>query len=828
MLAGWHSALMSNPGSLQWLKERRGLHIETLQNYQIGLKDGRLYTLPVRSPDGDIWNVRYYNPNPPGERRKIWGERGYNSPPRLYPIGIFDDDPAEVIIGEGEWDVLLAIQSGFCAITRTSAADVWDMGWGDLFAGRIVYLAHDCDTKGQKANRQIGRALDKIADVRVLELPYEITEKHGKDLTDFLLDHEPQALRDLMDHAPKFGKSREHKEPETVTVLDAFDARRVGDPLRLIVTIRGRKEPGYVIPKQVRLACTQDAGNKCAACPLRAANGEAIVKIAEDDPLILGLIDSPTDAVRAAIAGAYGVPGAKCSRLQQEVEEHQAVEILFARPALDYTDGVQEEHKNLKITNVGRHDTSANNTVAVVGALQPNPRSQGNEFLGYGLEKLQTNVDKFEVTPETVRLMKRFQATKKPLTKLAEINKAVAQHVTHIHGRPEMHALIDLTFHSVLSFDFAGERVSRGWIESLILGDTGTGKSTAAKRLISHYGAGEMVNCEAATFAGVVGGVQQLGGRDWAVTWGAIPLNDRRLVVLDEVSGLTREDISQMSDVRSSGQAKLTKIIQESTWSRTRLLWMGNPRGATMERFTYGVDALSPLIGNAEDIARFDLAMAVTKHDVPSEVINQPTEDRDFRYTPEACHTLLMWVWSRLPEQITWEEGAEALVLDQANDIGRVYTEEPPLILASSVRIKIARIAVAIAARLFSTDESFENVVVCKEHVMAAVQFLNLIYGQPAFGYRERSRQYLSDKLEAEQKRDEIEQYLLGSPSLAKYLSAGIGKFRRQDLEEILNISREEANGIINTLWEARMVRKELGDVRVQPTLHALLREIKW
>jgi hypothetical protein len=36
---------------------------------------------------------------------------------------------------------------------------------------------------------------------------------------------------------------------------------------------------------------------------------------------------------------AYGVPGGKCVKLQQEVQKYQAVEVLFGRPALDYSDG---------------------------------------------------------------------------------------------------------------------------------------------------------------------------------------------------------------------------------------------------------------------------------------------------------------------------------------------------------------------------------------------------------------------------------------------------------------------------------------------------------
>jgi hypothetical protein len=389
-----------------------------------------------------------------------------------------------------------------------------------------------------------------------------------------------------------------------------------------------------------------------------------------------------------------------------------------------------------------------------------------------------------------------------------------------------MHALMDLTFHSVLKFKFAGERVDRGWLESLIIGDTRTGKSLAAERLVRHYGAGEIISCEAASFAGVVGGLQQMGGKDWAVTWGVVPLNDKRLVVLDEISGLTHEEIAQMSDIRSSGQAKLIKIQQETTWARTRLLWLGNPRNATMANYTYGVDAIKPLIGNAEDIARFDLAMAVTLFDVAPEVINQPADAGTLTYNSEACHALLMWTWTRGVDDIVWAPGTEERVFEHANDMGRSYIEDPPLVQGANIRIKIARVGIAIAARTFSTDATFQKIVVTPAHIDAAVQFFNLLYGATNFGYRERSRERLADRYAAEQARDEMGQYLKGRPMLAKYLRSA-GKFRRQDLDEIMNISREESNAIISTLYEHRMVRKVLGDIVVEPTLHALLRELK-
>jgi hypothetical protein len=832
-IGGWHSALMSNESAQQWLYERRGISLETIEQYELGFRDDSIYTIPVRSEAGDIWNIRYYDPNPRGERRKIWSESGYGNPPRLYPIAVLNADPEAVLIGEGEWDILLALQNGYQSVTRTAGANHWNTEWNEWFKDRTVYIVQDRDEEGEAGARKIARALRRIADVRIVELPYPSVKKHGKDLSDFLLEHEPGELQAVLDEGKKTNGTKPEAELETVTVLDTFAARRVGVPVRVITTIKGRKEPGFVVPRKTRLACTQDAGNKCQICPLNGLRGETEIEIHPEDPLVLAMIESATSNVNQVIADSFGVPGGKCAKLQFEVQEHQSVEVLFGRPALDYTDGSDSTpdaaaYKTIKITSVGRHDTAPNNTVAVVGALQPNPRTQSNEFQAHRLDILETSVDHFELTDQTIKLMTRFQprANQTPIKKVAEIAKAMSEHVTRIIGRPEMHALMDLVFYSPLSFTFAGEPVARGWLEALVVGDTRTGKSLAAERLVRHYGGGEIISCEAASFAGVVGGLQQIGGKDWAVTWGVVPINDRRLVVLDEISGLTHEEIAQMSDIRSSGQAKLIKIQQETTWARARLLWLGNPRNATMQNYTYGVDALKPLIGNAEDIARFDLAMAVSLEDVASEVINKPSSGGELRYTSEASHELLMWAWTRQQDQVTFYKEAEKRIFDKANEMGKMYIEDPPLVQAANIRIKIARVAAAIAVRTFSTDATHEKVIVKPVHVDSAVQFMNTLYGMAAFGYRDRSREILADRRSAEENKDKIKQYLLGRPLLAKHLRTA-GKFRRQDLEELLSISKEEANGIINTLYEARMVRRVLGDIYVEPTLHSLLRSIR-
>jgi hypothetical protein len=835
-IAGWVAALQAESVALDDLKSSRGLWTRTASYYELGWdRSAQAYTIPVRDADGTLLNVRRYQIRPPAGRRKMWGIEGHNKPV-IYPFKAFQKADREVIICEGELDAIICNQYNFRAVTRTGSASTWRVEWSKLFEGMTVYVCHDADTAGQAANRKIARSVAKFArEVRVVKLPYPVLEKHGKDLTDWWLDHDSDrdAFRRLLEESAPFdeaqGEEPEEIDPSPAAVVDAFDSRRVGRPLALTVTVKGRRDPGYSVPRRVEARCTQDFGKACEFCPMKAEDGEVDRLIAGSDPILLEFIDATKPAVIDLLRRVTGAPK-KCPKVNIKVAEHQAVETLYARPSVEHSNGRGDaDYKTIKLTSVGRHDTAPNQTVRVIGALYPDPRKQSNEFLTWDVSRLETSLDRFDMDGETYRLLERFRPSEgqKPLAKLREIADDLAAHVTHIYGRPELHAAMDLVFHSAIGFDFDGKRIVRGWLEGLFIGDTRTGKSETATRLTQFYGGGEVVSCEAASFAGIVGGLQTYGAnKEWSITWGAVPTNDRRLVVLDEISGLSPEEIGAMSSIRSSGIAELTKIQQERTHARTRLIWIGNPRNGRMSDTTYGIQQIRPLIGNPEDIARFDLAMSVDSGDVSSTDINRSREETPQRYSREAASTLLRWAWSRVPENVVWDEGSVEAVYKAANELGRRYVEDPPLIQAANAREKVARIAVALAARLFSSDERGEIILVKRSHVRGAVQFLDRIYSMPGFGYAERSREVIEDRQAAERPENikKAQTVLFNNPGLDKLLRSQ-GKFRRQDLEEILDIDREEANAIISVLYGLRMIWKDKGDVRLTPTLHRLLRE---
>lgn len=201
----WHDRLMEDKDQMKLLYELRGIEPWTVRRAMIGF-DGSHFKIPVFSPDREIWNIRTYDPEPSQGRRKIWSLRGFGRA-RLYPSGVLDrlEEGDAILFCEGEWDTLLALQSGVPAVTRTDGAGKpWHGQWDVGFAGLRVFVCHDADQTGVVGNATVATALTPVAaEVRVCDLPYKIAKKHGRDLTDFLLDSEEpgQALNELMQRA---------------------------------------------------------------------------------------------------------------------------------------------------------------------------------------------------------------------------------------------------------------------------------------------------------------------------------------------------------------------------------------------------------------------------------------------------------------------------------------------------------------------------------------------------------------------------------------------------------------------------------------------------
>lgn len=810
-VAGWHEANLDDAyGTLAYLK-RRGLTLDTIKKFKVGWNQVyEAYTIPIYDEDGKLANVRFYNPKPTADKgRKMWGVPTHNTP-RLFP---FQKLNGEVLIGEGEWDIMLTIQHGFPAVTRTAAAKVWRPLWGRHFKDMKVYLCHDRDAAGEAANEMVAAALQKWArEIRIVQLPYEVTPKHGKDLTDFWLEHDEDEFEQLIKGAVLLNAPKK-KVVKRVDLANALDAADAGRQISFEGTIEAEDDRQYFIPLDVKLTC----GCESEECELNQM-GEAIVHPDLSD--IPYLFQCTSEQKIRYLKKIYSDT---CKQVMVEILELQSMRTYHTIPPVNS----KQRYAQVRVRHLGDGEIDVNQVIEFAGSAYTSPRDQTKELISHTAIPIATSVDNFHLTPRKIRLMQKVtpRTGMSSFKKLMHIAKDL-ENGSKIYNRVELHMAMILTMLSALTFKYPGGHEVSGRIELLILGDARTGKSETSQFLFNHFDRGTMIDGESSTIVGLIGGTDTVRN---IAKWGVIPLNDRGLVGLDEAFSLKAADIAKMSGHRSTGKASITKISGHAERNaRVRSIWMGNPRDAKMSDYPSGVAAIHDLM-NDEDLARFTIAMCLGKTDVSAETMNfEDRSNRTIRYTKDVCSTLIQWAWSRKSENIIFTPSAVTLLPKAAIEVSGRYEDHPPLVQAASIRFKIARIAVALAICTFSTDDTYEDVIVTGEHVRSAVRFIDMLYSMPAFGYLQYSKEVRENRIQSEKELDNVREKLINHPQLVDYLR-NVSEFKMWDLTLNCGMERDEAIRWMEFFFQCRVLERAGRNKGHRPTesFRRILKELK-
>lgn len=832
-IEAWQQKLLANKSALKALMDKRGLERKTIVDWELGF-DGQRYMIPVRDADGELVNVRRYKMNG-SVGDKMLNLPGHGAAAIFRPDILRDNE--DIVITEGEMDCILLNQTGIPAITHTAGAATFRSQWAQLFVDKNVWIAYDVDDAGRKGAKKVESLLQAFAaNVFIIELP--LLSK-GADVTDYihLEGHDRREFHELMGQAMDRGGVKSVApiplSGDRANLNESMSQANQSKTLELTVSIAGKQQEPYTAPKRIAATCDQSKGVACNLCPVAARNGQMEIEVREDDEQLFRFIDVPEQRRKQLIKE---ITGARCAdRVEFEVDENYHVEELLVQPSVDdRRDDETQQPVRRTAFSVSTHSSTVNRKVRLVGKNVADPKTGKLRFMSWVNEQVEMDIDSFKMTEDIRRSLGKFQPSvdQSPLDKCFEIASDMSANVTHIYGRDILHVAYDLVWHSVLSFKIGDMLVQKGWLEMAVIGDTRTGKSEVGTRLVSHYKSGVLQSCEGMSFPGLVGGVQQIDGR-WHMTWGVIPMNDRRMVILDEVSGLKEKDvIEQMSSVRSSGIAQVTKISAEETSARTRLAWIMNPGDGSMIRDNPqgGMGAIRTVVPHSEDIARFDFVMATAKGDVDSKVINSNfTEHHSPEYSSEECEALVKWAWSLTRNDVLVSEAAGREAIKAALDLGERYVSDPPLIQSENVRFKVLRIAAALAARTFSISKR-GKLMVNAEHVRDAVRFLDMIYEEDAMGYARSSTRALAQQKRAKEKYTLCLNYLREHKDtvLLTLRMVGGGTFRTRDFKDFGGMDENQAKTVVQQLLKWQVIRlKSRGDIGMDPVLIKAIRELE-
>lgn len=186
-----HSQLLKNETALKTFQGKYGLSLETIEKHFIGYQNEH-YVIPIEIEPGK-WTIKEHK-----------GQQSKGAKVSLYPSNIIKEDLPFIIIGEGEFKVLLLNQMGFPSVSGTGGANTWKREWNTFFVNLNVVIAYDNDEPGRQGATKVVGLLKGIArSVKMIRWPSYMDSKDKKDVTDFFvtLGKTKDDFQRLIDHA---------------------------------------------------------------------------------------------------------------------------------------------------------------------------------------------------------------------------------------------------------------------------------------------------------------------------------------------------------------------------------------------------------------------------------------------------------------------------------------------------------------------------------------------------------------------------------------------------------------------------------------------------
>jgi hypothetical protein len=768
LVSRYHRILVDSPAVVTDLERKRGWTQETIERVRIGWDGGFLW-IPIRDGSGSLVNARMYDPfkrnrtksfhyaNDDGLKRTVvWTPFGEES--------VRDHD--SVWWFEGEPDAILAAQMGFPARVITGGAGTWTDEMVVASEGRRNVLCYDMDSAGRRGARSVKARMESHGR-QVLHLEFALSDPASmKDFTDAVQrDTRSSAWFRSLAKDQWEGSSSRQSEAEPIAVK--LGGGVPGEDISVKAHVLGTHTVPVLVPSMVEARCQMNWSDRCQHCPVFRANGSLRVEIGSESRDLMILASTPAKGHETEYKRLTGAPG-RCPMVRFTVPGMWQVQHVKLIPPMSERAGGDSTMRSAVYVSPadGRPlPIRSNQLYQFNGKIEPDVLTNEWMLVSGEARPAEDDVESFRLDERTsTALSAAFRpddwSVEAIERSVGQECSSLARHVTRIYGRDELTVAIDLCYHSVLSFNFRGRPIVRGWISLGVFGDTRTGKSETMSAMVNYLALGKIVMDPAnTTHAGLVGGLQQVGKGDkaWTITWGLIPTNDKGLVVIDELSSLSTDDIGRMSGMRSSGVAEITKIRNSSTPARTRLIMAGNPRGLgkTLSSFSTPVEGFMELIGAPEDVARFDMVVAV-KQGLDKAKADAKLGDQPFPASVEDRRSLVKFAWSRSPDQVKWADGAELRCTELSEQMAKDYSHDIPIVEPSEQDARLARMAVAAAVRTFSVDDSDNGVVVVRTcHVEFAHKVMEASYAGE-LGYRAHSEYLTRHRLDAEDAMDAI------------------------------------------------------------------------
>lgn len=780
----WHAQLLAQTKEVEILHSF-GFTDKVIEELYLGYDDLRI-TIPIKGRTGYWVNVRRYLP----PHRRIEGARNSKcvnirnlGSRRYYPYEAFDEQTIYIV--EGEKDCIAARSQGYNAVTSTGGSAI-PTDELILFRDKDVILMLDQDSVGDRNVKNYSIMLRNIArSISVLNLPC-------KDYSDFYQKYGVYDISQFIHSLEEIEKETDKRAAQDVTLVRSEFTENLNTWMKLNkMSVTGVEPKIYTIPTKLKASCKNV---KCTKpCPLAVETQEVEIDVRQ----LLRFVDASDSAQDNYVRNLYG-----CKHVCAEPIDFTNIQKVIFQESASFIDGLDESsfENRYGVYMYTDFRLSATLKYNFEACRVTDPRNQQNYYVIRGAETVAQAVPL--IVPEA---LERFRA-------VAEVCDTCDELIGYwykewmpalaIEGRQDLFGAILLTYCSVTEIPWQAGLI-KGWLDTMVIGDTRTGKSQMAQRFIKLMGLGSYINGENARNTGVIGGVQRFGD-SWVVTWGAIPMNDRGLLIIDEASGLEINDIKNLSSTRSSGAVTLNKIVKGEARARTRLIWLSNPRsGRNLSDFYWrGYGAFQEFIPVVEDQARYDLVLTAAREDIDVlDGIDSEVQPKIDEWT-----NLFSYAWSVDSSNIIFPKDFKEDMRAVAKELNEEYGGGP-LVVGVAVHEKLLRLTCAFA--VLCGDIYDGRLKISKKHLKFATEFLSMTLEKPSFGYSD----YIKEFKRAQVRKTENVNYVRGLltlyPAMRVLLSSTC--FKGYQFQEILGLDKTESSKILSDLITRGLIRPSTG-----------------
>ena len=745
-------------------------------------------------------DVRRYTP---GGKPKVVSRTGAVAG-LIIPFDIWIKTPPNrvTLICAGEKDMAVARSHGFNAITLTGGEAITP-ALLNTFIGRKVIIVYDNDEAGRMGAIRLATALKPYAaSVKNCTSFHEVCCNEKEDITDFFVKYQ-KTKNDLivyLQQTPEFEipTDIEVKYP-TYTLHEATYPKNIGKMVRSNVQVVATSEASFIIPS-VLIGEKFKPPEKDEQMFLGEIKEWNLTEHTLQD--VLHLMDNnfkETELIKNYKHLLRIMNKEKGVRIRMPSKE-----TVYKCYITDMFETVTGDIMPMEFTaySIGIRLESGKKYL-ITYKLVPHPY-KGQQLIMLILNAVQAN--------DSVSSFILNDATKRDLDVIRNLQGTVTERITNCiecfkdilgyDGNNILIQTLDFAYHTVLEFNFGTFKNVRGYLDTIIVGESRMGKSSTAEAMRQTYGLGTITSLagNAATIPGLIGGSNKVGNA-YQTRAGVIPRNHKGLIVFEEFSKSHGNVVGELTDIRSSNEVRITRVSGTLTLpALVRMVSLTNIKSKEgtikpISGYPNGIAVLTELVEQAEDIARYDIALVLGDR---GNTIIDPFWTPQKAFDISVYQTRIRWVWSRKVDQIIISEEVGRYILTCANILNQAY-ECHIKIFGTEAWKKLARLSIAIAAYLVSTDDTYEKIIVEKEHVDYAVDYFNTIYNNPVFKLKE----YVEHERKFSTIDDDgvalLQDLYIKCPAMILHLEQ-IATTTKNTLQAATGLTNEEYNSLMNKL----------------------------